>query len=183
MGFNLCGDVIYVLDAAALFASYQLMLPHNSKAVTTKEVVEEVRDLDSRASLELSLSAGKLVIVDVPDKFLVEAVRVAGDLGEFSKLSKADISLTALMIMLVRVCGGVDVFVVTDDYSLQNIANYLGLRVLGVKRRTIDKVVKYVSVCRLCGYVDNTGLGVVCPVCGGFMSRRPSTVKSFGKCC
>jgi UPF0271 protein len=181
MGFNLCGGVIYVLDAAALFASYQLMLPHNSKAVTTKEVVEEVRDLGSRTSLELSLSAGKLVVVEVPNEFLVEAVRVARDLGEFSKLSKADISLTALMIMLVRVCGGVDVLVVTDDYSIQNIATYLGLKVLGVKRRTIDRVVKYVSVCRLCGYVDTTGLGVVCPVCGGFMSRRPSTVESSSK--
>lgn len=180
MGFNLCGGVIYVLDAAALFASYQLMLPHNSKAVTTKEVVEEVRDLGSRASLELSLSAGKLVVVEVPNEFLVEAVRVVRDLGEFSKLSKADISLTALMIMLVRVCG-VDVLVVTDDYSIQNIATYLGLKVLGVKRRTIDRVVKYVSVCRLCGYVDTTGLGVVCPVCGGFMSRRPSTVESSSK--
>ncbi|MEM0505441.1 MAG: NOB1 family endonuclease [Sulfolobales archaeon] len=173
MSSKLAKCVTYVLDAAALFASYQLMLPHDVRVVTTPLIIEEVKDEASKESIGLSLSAGKLSIVDVDDDLMREAVRVAEELGEVGKLSRADLSLIALMIKYLR--EGCSVILVTDDYSIQNVATYLNIYVLGVKRRVIEKVIKYVWVCESCGYRGE--FDEFCPVCGGRMVRRPSRVK------
>ncbi len=173
MSSDSCVGVIYILDAAALFASYQSLLPPGARAVTTWDVVNEVRDAESRNSLELSLSAGKLTVVEVDSSLIDEGVRVADGLGEVGKLSRADLSLVALMVKYSR--SGCDAVVVTDDYSLQNIAAYLNLRVLGVKRKVIERVVKYVWVCESCGFKVSSG--DCCPVCGGRIVRRPLHVR------
>ncbi|MEM0361783.1 MAG: NOB1 family endonuclease [Sulfolobales archaeon] len=173
MSSDLCSGYVYILDAAALFASYQLMLPHTARAVTTPEVLEEVRDELSRVSVELSLSAGKLTVVEADSILIDEAVRIAGELGEVGRLSKADLSLVALMVKYSR--GGCEVIVVTDDYSLQNIAAYLNLYVVGVKRKAIERIVKYVMICEACGFKGSSG--DLCPVCGGRMVRKPLRVR------
>lgn len=173
MSSEACSGYIYLLDAAALFASYQLMLPPTVRAVTTPEVLEEVRDGLSKVSVELSLSAGKLAVVEVDSTLIDNAVRVADELGEVGKLSKADLSLVALMVKYSR--EGCEVIVVTDDYSLQNIAAYLNLYVVGVKRKVIERVVKYVMVCEACGFKGSSGDS--CPVCGGRMVRKPLRVR------
>ncbi len=163
-------NIIYVLDAAALFSSYQLLLPHDVTAVTSSSILAEVKDEDSRRSLETSLAAGKLLIIDPGEELIREAVSIADELGELSKLSKADLSLIALVIKFVR--EGASVTVVTDDYSVQNISKYLGVRILGIKRKGIDKVIKYLVVCPICGYVGNH---IYCPRCGSKMVRKPIT--------
>ncbi|MCS7109101.1 MAG: hypothetical protein RMH77_00150 [Sulfolobales archaeon] len=175
MSSESAGCVAYVLDAAALFASYQLMLPPNVKVVTTPEVMEEVKDEVSRESLELSLSAGKLDVVEVGEALIDEALKVAVDLGELSRLSKADLSLVALMIKYMR--EGCSVVVVSDDYSIQNVAAYLNLYLLGVKRKVIERVVKYIWVCEGCGF--RGGSSGLCPVCGTRMVRKPLKVRGF----
>ncbi len=173
MSSDRCMGYIYLLDAAALFASYQLMLPPNVSAVTTSDVLREVRDAESYRSVELSLSAGKLAIVEVDEVLIDEAVRVVSELGEVGKLSKADLSLAALMVKYSR--EGCYTVVVTDDYSLQNVAAYLNLYVLGVKRGVISRVVKYLVVCEACGF---RGVSEdYCPVCGGRMVRKPIHVR------
>lgn len=164
------GNTVYVLDAAALFSSYQLSLPPGAIAVTTRYIADEVRDDDSRRALEISLAGGKLTIAEPTEDAVNEAVRLAREMGELSRLSYADISLIALTIKYIR--AGSSVIVITDDYSVQNVVRYLGAEVLGVKRRIITKVAKYVIACPVCGYVGHSDY---CPICGSRMVRKPQS--------
>jgi len=160
--------VAYVLDTAALFASYPLMLPPIIEVLTTSEVVKEVIDEESRRSLEYSIESGKLRIKDPNENSIKEAIEAAHKLGEGCRLSRTDITLIALTIQLLK--DGFTVYLVTDDYSIQNIAKFLGAKVIGIKRRVISKVIKYVFKCPSCGYKSSSE--TKCPICGTEMTRH-----------
>ncbi|MFP3080047.1 MAG: hypothetical protein RXN88_00890 [Acidilobus sp.] len=120
---------VAVLDTGALIASLQLRLPLT--CVTTPQVYDEVKDEESRSSLELSLSLHKLIIVAPSQDFLEAALREAGSADVAGRLSKADLSVLALALELAA-CGK-EAFIATDDYSLQAAAAKAGIKVIRVR--------------------------------------------------
>jgi len=126
-----------VLDTAAFLARLQLSL-YGVELVTTPSVIEEVRDFESRLGLEISLEVSR-VSVEEPSRDSIEvARRAASELGALEKLSRTDVDVLALAIDKAR--SGLEVAIATDDYSLQNVASYLGLAFLPVKTRGISSV-------------------------------------------
>lgn len=127
-----------VLDTAALLASVQLHLPLT--CVTTEEVYDEVRDEESRAALDLSAGAGKLLVITPSAESRSKALEYARAAGVLGKLSAADLSVLSLAIEL-RDCGN-RVSVVTDDYALQLASVHAGLDVVRVRYRGIKELRK-----------------------------------------
>ncbi|NPA96128.1 MAG: DNA-binding protein [Crenarchaeota archaeon] len=126
-----------MLDTAAFLARLQLSL-YGVELVTTPSVIEEVRDFESRLGLEISLEVSR-VSVEEPSRDSIEvARRAASELGALEKLSRTDVDVLALAIDKAR--SGLEVAIATDDYSLQNVASYLGLAFLPVKTRGISSV-------------------------------------------
>lgn len=155
----------YVLDAAGFFASYQLIV--NGSVYTTHEVVKEVKDADSVRTLEIGLSAGKVVVKEYSTESIGKVKEVASKLGELGRLSHTDLGLLALANDLLRECR--DVIVVSDDRSVQNVALALGAKVLGIKRRGLQRPRKYVYVCPSCGRIFK--MPGTCPYCGVELRR------------
>lgn len=145
---------IYVLDSTAIFqrkAVYETM-------VTVPEVVSEI--LDENSSLYFSV---KGLRVESASERSVEIVREAAlKTGDIYKLSETDLKVLAKALDEKE--KGNEVILVTDDYSIQNVAISLGIEFESVVQEGISKVFKWVRVCRGCGRkIDSE----ICPVCGG----------------
>ena len=78
------------------------------------------------------------------------------------KLSETDIRLIARALDEAR--SGKKPVLVTDDYSIQNVALLLGIEVETVIQPGISKAFKWIKVCRGCG--RKVTEGDVCPICG-----------------
>ncbi len=131
------GDLrsVVVLDTGALLAGLQLRLPGPS--LTTDLVVSEVRDPESTALLERSLEAGKLSVISPNPAYIEEAVRLARSAGTLARLSRADLSVIGAALE-IRDCGK-EVFVASDDYSVQLTAVAANIGVVPVRYRGVSE--------------------------------------------
>ncbi len=158
---------IYVHDASGLFAGIPLSLP--GKHYTTPEVVKEVKDEHSKRLLELSLAASRLEVIKAPHKTISEVTSRAGEIGELNRLSRTDISILALAYWFKK--KGYEVILVTDDYSVQNMALHLKLVFMAVKTIGVKEMRRYEVYCPNCGWKGITN-STLCPRCGFTLSRR-----------
>lgn len=149
-----------VIDAAIFIQGIDV------EGVTTPKVVEEVRDRESRVFLESLISSGKVRVM-MPDKESVEFVKSkALETGELEELSEADIEVLALAYELKAT-------LFTDDYNLQNIAEFLGLKFKTLKRG-IKRFMKWRYVCIGCGKrFERYPPEGICPDCGSKVKLIP----------
>uniref|UniRef100_A0A7J3ZJ71 DNA-binding protein n=1 Tax=Fervidicoccus fontis TaxID=683846 RepID=A0A7J3ZJ71_9CREN len=120
---------VFVLDTSAFLSGLPLVLTEEC-IYTTPEVVEEVKDQESRTKLEISLESKRVLVVEPPR-------RMTTKLG-FKGLSLADASILNLALEF-KARGAREVIVVTDDYALQRAAGILGLKYMPVRTLGIDK--------------------------------------------
>ncbi len=125
--------------------------------VTVPEVVEEIKDEDSKLYMSL-----RNIRIEEADKSSVEVVKkVAMRTGDIYRLSNADIKLIAKAVDEMEL--GKEAVIVTDDYSIQNVARHLGIGIEKVVQRGITKEFRWVRVCRGCRRIIETER---CDVCG-----------------
>lgn len=144
---------VHVIDTSTIFmrkACYKNM-------VTVPEVVEEIKDEDSQFYFSLL----NLRVEEASCKNVEKVVDVATRTGDIYRLSDTDIKLVAKALDLIEM--GEDVVLVTDDYSIQNVAMSLGLKVDNVIQPKISRHYRWVKICRGCGKPVE---GEICPVCG-----------------
>ena len=144
--------VVYVIDSNVVF----LRKIHGS-AVTIPEVVEEIRDEDSK----LYLSLHNVRVKEASNENIERVLKVAKKTGDIHKLSETDVKLIALA--LDETNKGEEVVLVTDDYSIQNVAKLFGIDIETVIHPGISKAFKWVKVCKGCGRRLSSD---VCPICG-----------------
>jgi len=153
--------VTLVLDTSSLFALERL--PSEERLFAPPGVREELREYhDTRLpfleGMIQFLSPGSESVANVQ-----EASRTSGD---DLRLSKVDIEVLALALEL-------DATVLTDDYSIQNLASRLGIRFRGVEKKEISQVFRWRYKCTGCGRVWDRHHRE-CPVCGSRLrSYRP----------
>ncbi|MDD1743709.1 MAG: nucleic acid-binding protein [Methanomassiliicoccales archaeon] len=149
-----------VLDTSALFSMEQL--PADSEAFVTPGVLKELeRYKDRRASLW-----GEMLHVSEATKGSLAKVRqAASETGDSTRISPTDAEVIALALDL-------DAELLTDDYSVQNVASHLGMPFRPVGIKAIKEVRKWRWRCVGCGKVFDKELPE-CSICG---SRLKSTL-------
>jgi len=145
----------YIIDSGAIFLRKALY----ENMITIPEVIDEIKDEDSKFYLSLL----NLRVEDVDDKYVKKAIEGAKKTGDVHRLSNTDIKLIAKAIEVCEKVGKDKVILLTDDYSIQNLAMYFGIKFENVVQKTISKVFKWVKVCKGCGRKIEDD---VCPVCG-----------------
>ncbi len=158
-------EEIYILDTSAL-----LIMPIKKTGrriyITTPETVEEVKkDEIRREAIRLYIETGTLILAKPRRKHLIEARRIARELGEDQRLSKADLSIIGLAIRYREN----NPIVVTDDYSIQNILRKIGIPYAKV-RREIRSEATWIYRCKACGKTFERYMET-CDECGGEMER------------
>ena len=148
---------IYVLDAGAIISG---VMPGDS--LTSSLVKEEVLSRDAQWNLESLLSKG-LSIKDPEDEYIAKVDSDAKRSGDDSRISRADVSILALSLERKAT-------LVTDDYSIQNVAKRLGITFLPVQQKGITAEWEWYWLCRKCkAKMDGPG---ECLICGGEAYKR-----------
>ena len=143
-----------VFDTSAIIKLQEL------EGLTIPEVVEEVKNRPSANRITLAVSAGHLKVIE-PDADSVLMVQDAcNDLGE--TIGNTDMKILALALMQEGT-------IVTDDYSIQNVARRLSLKARSVDQKGIRNLFRWGKYCANCKKFRD---GDICEVCGTPLRRR-----------
>ncbi len=166
------GKEVKVLDSTAIFLGFTEI--SGCTLVTSRKILEESKYGEAKYRV-LASREGYMIKILTPGRgYLKEIRKVASEMGE-RELSDADVSLLALALQLSR--EGRKTSIVTSDYSIQNIASKLGIKVEPILHEGIRKVIKWTTYCSVCGWVGNKAPGEPCPRCGHRLKRRPENVE------
>jgi UPF0271 protein len=162
-----------VLDTSALIMGYEAA-EVEAEHYTVPSVREEIqRDDIRKLRLDSAINSGRITVKSPDTKYRDEAQRIIGEMGEADALSEADAELLALGAQLKG--EGWETTVVSDDYSVQNVASELGLGFKGLATQGIKRQFKWETYCPGCRRTfEKPQEDGVCPICGTDLKRRPS---------
>ncbi len=170
---------VIVLDTSAFLAGFD-PFSLSEELVTVPMVEEEIkRSSMVKVRFETALERRKLKVKAPTQKFLDEAQVSASKVGDSFKLSETDIQLLALAMELKA--DGYTPQIMTDDYSIQNVATKLEIDFLALATFGIKRLLEWVRYCPACHkqYPVNSKFKE-CQVCGTPLKRKPRrTVKSL----
>ncbi|MDH3364888.1 MAG: nucleic acid-binding protein [Thermoplasmata archaeon] len=156
-----------ILDSSALYCGKDLPTEH--ELIISPGVALELERHGMKERLELLLATRIKVLS--PDKTaLAKVMEVSRKSGDSRRLSATDKEILALALDL-----GYEL--VTDDYSVQNVASILRIPCRGLDQRGISRVIVWESRCVGCGkrFPAETE---ECDICG---SSTKTTIKKSQK--
>jgi UPF0271 protein len=131
--------------------------------ITVPAVELELKDLRSKSHLDISGAS-----IEGPSaESLRKAKKAAQETGDITVLSEADLEVLAKALEYEAILA-------TDDYAIQNVAFYLGLKVMPVAQPVIRRKMRRVQKCVGCG--ENFE-GKICPDCGTSARRKDRRIR------
>lgn len=166
-----CRRVI-VLDTSAFLAGFD-PFRFNEEQFTVPTVEAEIqRSSMVKTRLEAAIESGKLKVKAPSPKFSDTAKASAIIAGDAFKLSVTDMQLLALAQELKA--EGYAPQIVTDDYSIQNVASRLGIEFVALATFGIKQQLEWVRYCPACyRQYPADGKTSECQVCGTALKRKP----------
>ncbi len=166
-----CRPVI-VLDTSAFLAGFD-PFSQGTEQVTVPKVEEEIlRNSMVKMRFESAVESGKVKVNTPTQEFSNAAKAAASKVGDSFKLSETDMQLLALALQLKS--EGYTPQIVTDDYSIQNVATQMGIGFLALATLGIKRLLEWIRYCPACyrEYPANTK-SKECQVCGTELKRKP----------
>ncbi|MEM2319598.1 MAG: ribonuclease VapC [Candidatus Bathyarchaeia archaeon] len=169
-----------MLDTSAFVAGYDPLSTSEEQYTVPGVEDEVVENSMAWVRLKTALESGKLKVKMPKDSFLEKAKTSAVTVGDAYFLSEADLQVLALALQLKA--EGFTPLVATDDYSIQNVARYLGIMHVSLATFGIRAFLKWVRYCPACRrkYPANYNLRT-CEVCGTELKRKPLREESKRK--
>lgn len=144
----------YVLDASAIFCGKDIFA--EAEFYVPASVTEELGEGKYRRKLENLVG----VTISWPNKETREIIkREANKTGDLLRLSDADIDVLALALDLKAT-------ILTDDYSIQNVARHMGIEFQPVAETGIKEEFQWEYVCTGCRKRFSKPMKE-CPICAG----------------
>lgn len=165
-----------VIDSSAIIA-HDLLLSL-TEAITTPQVLNELKDCTSKLKAEVAVSMKKLKVMEPSPQYLSRVEKLASQEGDLNKLSITDISILALALQLRE--QGRKVTILTDDYAMMNVAQKLNLSYKPIKTIGIKAVLRWIKYCPNCGTVYRGKLNE-CPVCGTTLKLKGIKRKALSR--
>lgn len=155
-----------VLDSSILY--YGKDLPPEYECVVSPGVVHELRRLGMAERLDFLMET-KLRELS-PSILAVKRVReAAAKTGDIRRLSETDIEILALAHEL-----GYEL--ITDDYSIQNLAKVIGVKTRGMQQSGIRELFEWRAKCTGCGKLFAAEVET-CDICGSPTRVRMKKIK------
>jgi len=163
---------VIVLDTSAFIAGFDpLAVPE--KQYTVPEVRKElIAGSMPWMRFNAAIENRKLTVRNPKSSVLQEIQEASRKVGDMRYLSEADLQVLALALELKG--SGLSPLIITDDYSIQNVANkidveFTSLLTFGIKFRF--KWILYCPAC-YCKYPSDYKFKI-CEVCGTELKRKP----------
>ncbi len=154
---------VFIIDTSAILSGRPIRFD-NVSIITAPAVSNELSPggRDFRI-FELLKETG--LVIHAPSKEAINQVKkTAQETGDDTKLSSADIEIVALAIDINKEPDQ-EATILTDDYSIQNVASTLKIKFQGFSQNGITKKFKWVSRCPGCKKQFNE-ITKFCPICG-----------------
>jgi UPF0271 protein len=155
--------VPFVLDASALLAGKDILL---DEMYCTPHVLEEVKGKDPTTQVLLMIET-RVEVRAPSDESAARVTESAERTGDAKRLSPADVGVLALALDLGAT-------IITDDYSIQNVANEMALDYRGLSFPDIKKKIEWGYRCVGCGKRFDEPMDE-CPICGSKIKTTPKS--------
>ena len=152
-----------VLDSSAFYAG----IPFNSNepCYITSLIYNEIEHIKKdHDAIQILIETKRLMIYDPERRFVITVNDAAKKSGDFPNLSHEDISAISLSLQL-------EAELVTDDFTISNVAKNLNIKVIPVMTSGIKNVVIWKYYCPGCK--TNFSKVTECPRCGNRLKRKP----------
>ena len=161
-----------VLDTSAFIAGFDpLAVPE--KQYTVSEVKNELNAGSMPwMRFNAAIENGKITIMKPKDSCFQEILEASKKVGDMRYLSEADLQVLALAMELKG--RGLSPLIVTDDYSIQNVANKIDVEFTSLMTFGIKFRFKWILYCPACyrKYPSDYKFKS-CEVCGTELKRKP----------
>ena len=166
-----CRQVI-VLDTSAFVAGFD-PFSLSIEQVTVPMVEDEIKRNNMVSTrFRTAIENGRLKVKAPSGEFLNKAKNASSKAGDSYSLSSTDIQLLALALELKA--AGCTPHLVTDDYSIQNVATRMGIEFVALATFGIKRLLEWIRYCPACHReypADCTYKE--CVVCGTELKRKP----------
>ena len=154
---------VFIIDTSAVLSGKPISLG-DAAMITTPAVSEELKPggRDYR-TFQFLLEKG-LSIMSPSKKSMDTIQKTAEETGDVNRLSSADIEILALALDINKDEDN-EAIILTDDYSIQNVASTLNIKYQSFSQRGIIKKFKWLSRCPGCGKQFKESVKI-CPICG-----------------
>lgn len=147
----------YILDTSVILSGKNI--PLSVDLYIPPGVLDEIKEGGRwYRKLQLMLAAG-MKVVTPPGTVIEDVEKHAKKTGDYLRLSSTDIEMIALALYI-------DATILTDDYSIQNLAKEMGVRYKGVAQEEIKEGYTWKYRCKKCGQIYKEELDE-CSRCGG----------------
>ena len=169
---------IIILDTSAVLSGKPIVFD-DVQVITTPGVSNELQP-GGKDYQNFQFLIEKGLTINTPSKRSIDEInKVSTKTGDADRLSSTDVEILALALDLDKTADNEPV-ILTDDYSIQNIADFLKIKFESISQRGIKKRFKWVYRCRGCGRRFEENLKI-CPICGdetrNIVSRKTNIKK------
>src|SRR3972149_305402 len=161
-----------VLDTSAFLAGFDPFSVSENQA-TVPKVEDEIRTNSMTwVRFKTAVENGKLKVRAPSEDYWKRGKAAASKVGDSFFLSETDMQILALALELEA--EGCTPQIVTDDYSIQNVATQVGIEFVSLATFGIRRLLEWIRYCPAChreypaDYNSTT-----CPVCGTALKRKP----------
>jgi len=154
---------IFIIDTSAILSGIPINL-NNVDMVTVSSVSEELNPGGRDYRIFQFLLEKGLEVLSASKKSIKVINKTAEKTGDINRLSSTDIEILALALD-VNENQNKNAIILTDDYSIQNVANTLNIDFKKFSQKGITKKFKWRNYCSGCGkqFKESTK---ICPICG-----------------
>ncbi|UCE96858.1 MAG: hypothetical protein JSV51_04535 [Candidatus Bathyarchaeota archaeon] len=163
---------VIVLDTSAFIAGFEPLsiqdLQYSVPEVKNELIVNSLPWTRFNAAVE-----NRRLKVKNPKSDYIEKVKKSSKVvGDLLHLSKADIHVLALALELKAL--GKNPQIITDDYSMQNVAHQMGIKFASLMTLGIRYHFNWMFYCPACHYKYPADFhSKLCDICGTTLKRKP----------
>jgi UPF0271 protein len=161
-----------VLDTSAFVGGLDPFTVREEQ-VAPPMVEEEVkRNNMTMLRLSTAVESGRLKILAPEQQFLDQLKACATSLGDSFFLSETDMQVLAIALQIKA--RGDAPQIMTDDYSIQNVATKIGVQFVSLGTLGIKRVLSWIRYCPACHKTYPANFKATdCSICGTELKRKP----------
>lgn len=168
---------ILILDTSAILSGKFINI-EDAKLLTTPSVSNEINPGGRDYQIFQNLKEKGLTIQQPSEKSIMKIKEIINKTGDSGRLSDTDIEILALAYE--KKFERIKVTILTDDYSIQNVANEIGIYFETISQLGITKKFKWTYRCRGCGKKFKENISI-CPICGADIKNAISNKENLKK--
>ncbi len=158
---------IYVIDTSSILSGKTIYTNENM-FVTAPGVSSEISPGGKDYQKFELLKETGLKIVSPTSDSINKIKKIAKKTGDYDRLSSTDIEVLAISLDLKN--DNKFPIILSDDYSIQNVAEFIGIKYQNISQKKISKKFIWLSRCTGCGKKFKEHINV-CPICGSKIKK------------